>query len=113
MTGKTSPLFNIIQQLTLKPFTQKEADEFVQKKGTQAGLGDAERAFLLQATTTYGPNGEKQWPPLLLQLAGQLLLDDKRAAQTDPDRYRSQDIRYQLDFQQRLKEQYATVVRAP
>ena len=47
MIKKTSPLFNIVQQLTLKPFNQQEATTFVMNKGQQAAFDEQERAFFL------------------------------------------------------------------
>lgn len=104
--GKTSPFFNIFQQITLKPFTKLEAEEFAQAKSTQAGFTDEERAFLLQ----YGQE-KKQWPPLLLQLVGEMLLSDKNlAAKGSPHYYRPNDADYRQDFKQRLLETYRGVV---
>src|SRR5712692_3953322 len=111
MTGQTSPLFNIIQQLTLKPFIEPEAVKFVQDKSSQAGFNDLERAYFSKCATTYSQDGEKQWFPLRLQLLGQMLLDDKQAAQHEPQRYRLEDVRYQVDFEKRLAEEYQAVVK--
>ena len=105
---RTSPFFNIFEQLTLKPFTLKEADLFIRTKGNQAGFLEQECERLLH----YGKIGEGQWSPLRLQLTGKLLLEDKLlAGQDDPDLYRPNDPRYWETFEQRLEETYRGVVR--
>ena len=104
---KTSPFFNIFEQLTLRPFNEKEAEAFAEAKGMQAGFTNKECAYLLE----YGQKGEQQWPPLRLQLVGKMLLEDKIAAQTDPDSYLPDMQRYWRDFEKRLDETYKAVVR--
>ena len=111
MIGETSPLFNIIRKITLEPFTESEAQEFVQDKSQQAGFSDQERAYFLKQATLYGPDGTQQWPPLRLQLVGQMLLDYKQMAQREGKPYQIDDIRYQLDFEKRLTEEYQSVVK--
>ena len=104
--GKTSPFFNIFEQITLKPFTKQEAEVFALEKSKQAGFTYDERVFLLQ----YGQE-KKQWPPLRLQLAGEMLLSDKNlAAREDPHYYRPNEADYWQDFKQRLLETYRGVV---
>jgi TIR domain/Bacterial TniB protein len=105
---QTSPFFNIFEQLTLKPFTFKEAAIFVRTKGSHAGFIEQERELLL----SYGKIDEGQWSPLRLQLAGKLLLEDKLLAeQDDSDHYRPNDPLYWETFEQRLEERYRGVVR--
>ncbi|HEY4032547.1 MAG TPA: AAA family ATPase [Ktedonobacteraceae bacterium] len=106
---KTSPFFNIFDQLLLKPFDKAEAEEFAQKKSTQAGWNDEERAALL----TYGQEkkGQHKWSPLRLQLVGQMLLEDKYLAATGmPNYYRPDDAIYWREFEQRLEEKYRGVM---
>src|SRR5207249_3186200 len=85
----TSPFFNIFTQVTLKPFTVKEALDFVQAKAKQVGLDERECTLLLNCAAiddtstekrwspSYDTSTEKQWPPSRLQLAGRILLQDK------------------------------------
>jgi hypothetical protein len=106
---KTSPFFNIFDQLSLKPFEKAEAEEFAQKKSAQAGWNDEERTALL----TYGQERKNQqrWLPLRLQLVGQMLLEDKHLAATGtPDYYRPGDAAYWSEFERRLEERYRGVV---
>lgn len=107
--GKTSPFFNIFEQITLKPFTQLDAEEFAQAKSTQAGFTDDERIALLK----YGKEGQnrrQEWPPLRLQLAGKMLLEDKHLAVTEnPHFYRPTEQSYWQEFEQRLLEIYRGV----
>ena len=49
LTGQSSPLFNIIKQITLKPFTESEAETFIQDKSAQAGFNDQGESLLFQA----------------------------------------------------------------
>lgn len=106
--ARTSPFFNIFQTLNLKPFDVKDAEAFVQAKSIQAGFDEQERHYVLEHSVVYGPKGEKHYYPLKLQLVGRTLLEDKQA---DPTSYSLQDMRYQLDFEQRVKEQYESVVK--
>jgi hypothetical protein len=105
-TLKTSPFFNIFEKLTLKPFSPREAEMFVNAKGNLAGFDTQERDHLL----AYGQVGEKSWPPARLQLVGTLLLEEKTLAQQeDPDYYRPADPAYWRDFEKRLEEKYQEV----
>jgi hypothetical protein len=105
--GKTSPFFNVFEQLTLKPFTREEAEQFAEKKSQQAGFTSEERGYLLE----YGKIDEG-WFPLRLQLAGKMLLEDRNLALTEGAHYyRPQDVGYWHDFLARLEEKYQGVVR--
>lgn len=106
--GKTSGFFNIFEQLSIKPFSSKEAEKFVQVKGSQVGFTDQEHNYLLQ----YGQLNNEYWP-LRLQLVGKLLLEDKTLAarENDPDYYRPNDLSYWQEFEKRLEETYRGVVR--
>ncbi|GCE17524.1 hypothetical protein KDK_13240 [Dictyobacter kobayashii] len=108
LTGQTSPFFNKVQQIALKPFTEQEARKFVEEKGDQVGFDKKEQEVLLQWSALYKVNGERYWLPLRLQLVGKLLLDDKQAqiAGLNVD-----DVRYQHDFKHRLDEEYQAVVK--
>ncbi len=109
--GKTSGFFNIFEQLTLKPFNTKEADEFINAKGKQAGFGDQERDYLRANGREYGLKGP-QWPPLRLQIAGVMLERDKKlAAAGHPGHYRPADVDYWEDFKVRLEEKYRGMVK--
>ncbi len=99
--GYTSGFFNIFETCTLGPFTEKDAKAFVQIKGDQAKFSEQERVLLLR----YGQQGEQQWHPLRLQLAGKMLLEDK-----DEGSCRPNDIDYQWTFKTRLEEKYRAVV---
>ncbi len=106
--GRTSPFFNVFEQVTLNPFSRQDAERFADEKGAQAGFDAQERGFLLQ----YGQQERQQWPPLRLQLVGNMLEVDKMLARTsDPERYRPQDPSYWQDFETRLNEKYGGTVR--
>ena len=109
--SRTSPFFNIFHSVTLKPFDTRDAEAFTQAKSVQAGFSEQERQYVLERSVGYGQNGTKHWYPLKLQLVGRTLLEDKQAGQTDSTCYRPQDVQYWLDFEQRVKEQYESVVR--
>ncbi len=107
-SASTSPFFNIFTQMKLKPFNAKEAEEFVRAKAKQVDLNDRECAFLLNYaaiysndTGVYETDREKQWPPARLQLAGQLLLQDKLR---DPQRIGKPD--YLRQFIEQLNKAY-------
>jgi len=105
--GNTSGFFNVFEQLTLKPFDPKEAEEFVHIKGSQAGFTDQEQLRLLQHGQEAGV-----YPPIRLQLVGKLLLEDKAVAfHKDPYYYRPDDPRYWREFEERFTEKYQAVVR--
>jgi transcriptional regulator with XRE-family HTH domain len=105
--SKTSPFFNVFEQITLKPFIEREAQQFVHEKGSQARFTEQEQALMLH----YGQVGQSQWPPLRLQLVGDLLERDKMLAlDGDPERYQPEEPSYWSEFEQRLEEKYRGVV---
>ena len=106
--GKTSGFFNVFEQLSIKPFSVKDAERFVQVKGTQAHFTDQERKQLLH----FGQEGG-EYRPLRLQLVGKMLLEDKLLAirEKDSDYYRPNDPSYWHEFEKRLEETYRGVVR--
>ncbi len=105
---QTSGFFNIFEQITLKPFNNTEAEEFVQAKSIQAGFNADERSTLLK----YGQMNKMEWPPLRLQLTGEKLLADKKlAAQGHSEYYRPGKQDYWQDFERRLEETYRGAVR--
>jgi Bacterial TniB protein len=105
--GITSGFFNVFEQLMLKPFSLEEAQEFIKTKGRQSGFTEQEKARVLQ----YGQEAEKYYP-LLLQLAGKLLLEDKQhTMQGNGGYYHPEDSNYWQDFEERLKEKYRGVIR--
>jgi AAA domain len=106
--GKTSGFFNIFEQLSLGPFTRKEAELFVREKSAQTGFTEREQNVLLR----YGQIDGKGWFPLRLQLAGKLLFEDKTLAdESDPSYYRPDDLEYWKHFEQRLEEKYSGAVK--
>lgn len=113
MTGQTSPLFNIMPRLPLKPFTELEARTFIDEKGQQAGFDQEERAFFLECAAISTLEGIMGWPPLRLQLVGKMLHDEKRAAIAEQRVYAVSNTTYQVDFKQRLHEQYKAMVKYP
>lgn len=113
MIGETSPLFGIMPQLTLSPFIESDAKTFVQKKSQQAGFNVQEQSFFLKCAAIHQTDGMKQWPPLRLQMVGQMLLDDKRMAASGRRGYNVQNALYQTDFMRRLGDQYQAETRHP
>ncbi len=111
LTGQTSPLFNIVQQISLQPFTEQEAREFVRDKSDMAGFTKKESEFFFSRSTLHTPNGVLYWPPLRLQLVGQMLLDEKQSLQGLPLDDKLDDSRFQSGFEQQLNEAYQVVVR--
>jgi len=106
---QTSPFFNICRQVTLKPFTRQEAEDFAQKKSAQASFSEEECGYLLANAR------EKErdvWFPLRLQLVGTLLHEDKLLAELEhPDYYRPQAKDYWQEFEERVTEIYQGAVR--
>jgi transcriptional regulator with XRE-family HTH domain len=106
--GKTSPFFNIFEQVTLKPFNEYEARKFVEDKSIQAGFLQQEREILLR----YGQVLSQRWHPLRLQLVGKMLEEAKYLAlHEDASYYRPDDAGYWREFEQRLEESYRGVVQ--
>lgn len=70
---KRSGFFNVFAQITLRPFDELEAEEFVHAKAVQAEFTQQEREEMLQ----YGRDRKGTWPPLRLQLVGNMLLERK------------------------------------
>jgi serine/threonine protein kinase len=105
--GKTSGFFNIFEQLTLEPFTEEEAEEFIQAKSTPAGFTALEREWLLR----YGQAAEGEWPPIRLQLVGKMLLDEIiLSGKEGRHSYRPDAPDYRQRFERRLEEKYRGVV---
>jgi hypothetical protein len=113
ITGQSSPLFNIMPQLTLKPFTEAEARTFITQKGQQVGFDQQEQVFFLECAAIHAPDGTRGWPPLRLQLVGKQLLNDKLTAIGQQQPFTVNDGGYQTDFKQRLEQQYRTMVKQP
>jgi AAA domain len=113
MTGQSSPLFNIMPRLPLKPFTEPEARAFIDEQGQQAGFDQLERVFFLECAAIHAPDGTAGWPPLRLQLVGKMLYEDKFMALAEHRVYLVSDTTYQADFKQRLHEQYRAMVKYP
>jgi transcriptional regulator with XRE-family HTH domain len=99
---QASSLINVFDQITLTPFSEREAKDFVEKKGEQAGFTEQECQYLLR----YGALEEHCWLPLRLQLVGQMLLEDKRA-----EDYQPEDSYYWQSFTLRFEERYRGVLR--
>lgn len=108
--GITSPLLNVFEHLYLKPFDERDAVLFAQEKSEQAGFDEQEYTDLLEYAVVYGPHEERQWPPLKLQLVGQMLLNDKRVAQESGRQPHPQPAMYRMSFQQRVEEQYREAI---
>lgn len=105
--GKTSGFFNVFEQINLKSFDMKEAEEFVQAKGKQAIFTEQEQMRLLQ----YGKEANG-YLPIRLQLVGKLLLEDKDLAVIKGAHYyRPNDSNYWVEFEIRLTEKYKAVVQ--
>jgi hypothetical protein len=98
--GKSSGFFNIFEQCMLDAFSEEEAETFINAKSLQADFNDLERDMMMG----YGQTSKGEWPPLRLQLVGQMLLEDKLAK-------RKKNTAYLQRFQQRLEEKYRGVVR--
>ena len=111
MTGETSPLFNIMPEISLKPFTEAEARVFVSEKSQQAAFSKNEQALFLEYAAIARDNEKPCWPPLRLQLVGQMLLAEKRRAAEERRTYTCNDPVFQEEFKIRLEEQYKAVVK--
>jgi hypothetical protein len=108
---ETSGFFNIFHQLNLKPFSLEEAEDFAKVKSAQAEFTNNERTYLLK----YGreENGTQVgWLPMRLQLAGKMLLTDKKLARGGKSHYyRPHDAVYWKAFEEQLEETYRGAVR--
>ena len=104
---KSSPFFNIFETLILQPFDFEEAQRFIKIKGTQAKFTEQEKKYVLE----YGQKDGQFWPPLRLQLAGKMLLEDKNTSvSSDPRYYRPNNLDYWRDFEKRLEGKYQGVI---
>lgn len=108
-TTKTSPFFNIFLQLPLLPFNPVDAQQFIQQKGDQAQFTTQERAHWL----AYARTGPDQFPPLRLQLVGERLFHDKRAASTLGQHHSfPAGLEYWQTFQQDVETAYKSMVKS-
>jgi len=106
---RTSPFFNVFLQLKLSPFERPDAEMFVQEKGVQAQFSEQDRAYLL----AYAQTEKDQFPPLRLQLVGETLLNDKRAAITaGQHHYRPNELEYWQAFKTRVDAAYEGMVKS-
>ena len=104
---QSSPFFNILEQVTLKPFDEKEAEAFIQAKSDLARFTLQEREYFKH----YGKTNEQEWPPARLQMVGTLLLEEKLfAGQAGSDAYQPDSPFYWHAFAKRLEEIYQKVV---
>jgi hypothetical protein len=110
---ETSPLFNVMQEITLKFFTKEEAQIFISEKGRQAGLNQEEQEFFLTCAAVTQSDGKQGWPPLLLQMTGRKLLDAKSGVLEIPHVYDVRNGDYRAAFQAHLAQEYRTMVKHP
>jgi transcriptional regulator with XRE-family HTH domain len=95
-----SPFFNIFEQISLKPFTYSDTEQFIFEKGNLAKFQPEERDYLWK----YGrvSENEQAWWPLRLQLTGKILVEDLDQARKDPN--------YQHIFEERFNTIYQAVM---
>jgi transcriptional regulator with XRE-family HTH domain len=95
-----SPFFNIFEQISLKPFTYSDTEQFIFEKGNLARFQPEERHYLW----TYGrmSENEQAWWPLRLQLAGKILVEDLDNAR--------KDLHYKPVFEERFNTLYQAVM---
>jgi hypothetical protein len=101
---RSSPFFNILHQISLEPFTKREAQRFLKLKANQAAFTEQEQQYLLEYAEE-----NAHWHPLRLQIAIELLADDKN----DPDSYHPDEWNYRNEFKTRLEQQFTAVVGHP
>jgi transcriptional regulator with XRE-family HTH domain len=96
-----SPFFNIFEQVSLKPFTYSDTEQFIFEKGNVAGFQPRERDYLWK----YGRlnEGEQVWWPVRLQLVGKILVEDLQQARKDPESYKQ-------SFEERFNATYQAVM---
>ncbi len=94
--GLTSSLFNSVQTYPLRPFNEQEAQEFFSKQGEDTGLSLEEQTLLLEASKQ---QSTQSWPPLALQIAGDLRLQEKMDGYVE-------DAAYWQGFKERLQTRY-------
>jgi transcriptional regulator with XRE-family HTH domain len=96
-----SPFFNIFEQVTLKPFTYSDTNQFIFEKGNIARFQPDERQLLW----TYGrmDENEQAWWPIRLQLAGKILVEDLSSLGRGAKNYRQ-------SFEERFNAIYQAVM---
>lgn len=109
-TGMTAPLFSVTQPIFLDPFTKREAEDFVHDKSNKAKFTKKERDFFLSLTFP-NEDGEPSWPPLYLQLAGQLLHSAKQDMPEQSLDGELDDLGYQREFKRHLYRDYQAMMR--
>jgi len=96
--SETSPFFNIFLQLRLRPFSRRDAESFIEKKGQQAGFTGQEKSLLLECSQD---QEREQWHPWRLQFTGELIHQDKILA---ADNYRPGDPAYKEELLQCIED---------
>ncbi len=103
--GHASGFFNIFYQITIRPFTQSEAEEFVETKGNQALFTDIERNQVMKLGMQGRGTSRVYWPARL-ELIGEMILYDKVV---DSIHYQPQNPRYWKQLKERMEERYHAV----
>jgi hypothetical protein len=108
--SNTSPFFNIFETVRVKPFLIADAQKFITSKAAVVDFDAFERAKMLELAQD--PQLPDRYPPLRLQLVGDMLYRYKRLALSDdPDHYRPEDPDYWLEFSENLEEKYRGMVQ--
>lgn len=95
-----SPFFNVFAQIKLSSFDLNEAQEFVHSKAIQAGFTDQEQDDMLH----YGQDSSGRWPPLRLQLVGNMLLEKKDRNRLD---YEYDVLKNSREFEKQIEKEYS------
>ncbi len=95
-----SPFFNVFAQIKLSSFDSGEAQDFVRSKAIQAGFTEQEQEDMLQ----YGQDSSGRWPPLRLQLVGNMLLEKKDREHLD---YEYDALKYSREFEKQVEKEYS------
>lgn len=103
--GRASGFFNIFNQITVRPFSLNEAEDFIEDKGNQALFTDIERDQMLRLGASGWEISRRYWP-IRLELIGELILNDKLS---NTSQYRPDDPNYWKKFKRKLEEKYRQI----
>jgi hypothetical protein len=95
-----SPFFNVFDQIKLSSFDFSEAQEFVRSKALQAEFTEQEQEDMLR----YGQDNSGRWPPLRLQLVGNVLLEKR---DKDDFGYEYDTLKSPQEFKRQIEKEYS------
>lgn len=109
--ARVSEMPNVFKMIKVRPFDETQVEKFLEKKREIAGFKKTHLKKIKYYSQEPVKRGSKEWLPLRLQLACQLLWKDlQQARQDEAYGYRPDNGDYWSAFEQRLEHAYRGIV---